>query len=171
LLNCGYDIAKKKNYDMYIFHDVDLLSPNSIKNIYTYKSNKPIHIASLWTEKYNYVNFFGGITSFDSNTYKKINGYPNNFFGWGGEDDALLNRLKINKIKIYNLKSLDNIVINEIEHKNTKEIAELVNTQIKYNVNNDKTQWQNNGLSNLKYKIIKTTNTEYDNIKIYTVAI
>jgi hypothetical protein len=171
LLNCGYDIAKKKNYDMYIFHDVDLLSPNSIKNIYTYKSNKPIHIASLWTEKYNYVNFFGGITSFDSNTYKKINGYPNNFFGWGGEDDALLNRLKINKIKIYNLKSLDNIVINEIEHKNTKEIAELVNTQIKYNVNNDKTQWQNNGLSNLKYKIIKTTDTEYDNIKIYTVAI
>ena len=73
LLNCGYDIAKKKNYDMYIFHDVDLLSPNSIKNIYTYKSNKPIHIASLWIEKYNYLNFFGGITSFDSNTYKKIN--------------------------------------------------------------------------------------------------
>ena len=171
LLNCGYDIAKKKNYDMYIFHDVDLLSPNSIKNIYTYKSNKPIHIASLWTEKYNYVNFFGGITSFDSNTYKKINGYPNNFFGWGGEDDALFNRLKFNKIKIYNLKSLDNIVINEIEHKNTKEIAELVNTQTKYDIYNDKTQWQNNGLSNLKYKIIKTTDTEYDNIKIYTVAI
>ena len=172
LLNCGYDIAKKKkNYDMYIFHDVDLLSPISIRNIYTYKSQNPIHIASLWTEKYNFLNFFGGITSFDSDTYNKINGYPNNFFGWGGEDDALFNRLKINNIQIYNLISLDNLVINEIKHKKTDEIVELVNTQKKYNVTNDKIEWQNNGLSNLKYKIIKTTDTKYNNIKIYTVAI
>jgi len=172
LLNCGYDIAKnKKNYDMYIFHDVDLLSPDSIKKIYTYKSKNPIHIASLWKEKYSYVNFFGGITSFDSDTYNKINGYPNNFFGWGGEDDAVFNRLKINNIQIYNLISLDNIVINEIKHEQTSEIVELVNTQKKYNVTNDKKEWKNNGLSNLKYKIIKTTDTHYNNIKIYTVVI
>ena len=172
LLNCGYDIAKKKKkYDMYIFHDVDLLSPNSVRNIYTYKSKNPIHIASLWKEKYNFLNFFGGITSFDSDTYNKINGYPNNFFGWGGEDDAVFNRLKINNIQVCNLISLDNLVIKEIEHKKTNEIVELVNTQKKYNVTNDKKEWQKSGLSNLKYKIIKTTDTQYDNIKIYTVAI
>ena len=37
--------------------------------------------------------FFGAAISFDINLFKKINGYPNHFWGWGGEDDALIYRI------------------------------------------------------------------------------
>ena len=33
--------------------------------------------------------------------YERINGYPNFFFGWGGEDDAVYDRLGINRMKVY----------------------------------------------------------------------
>jgi len=84
LLNIGYDIAKKQSYDMYIFHDVDLISSGELKKIYSNKSNIPIHIASVWKEKYSFKYALGGIISFDKESFEKINGFPNEFYGWGG---------------------------------------------------------------------------------------
>lgn len=40
-----------------------------------------------------YTPFLGAAISFDINLFKKINGYPNHFWGWGGEDDALIYRI------------------------------------------------------------------------------
>uniref|UniRef100_A0A8C4S2C0 Galactosyltransferase C-terminal domain-containing protein n=1 Tax=Erpetoichthys calabaricus TaxID=27687 RepID=A0A8C4S2C0_ERPCA len=31
---------------------------------------------------------FGGVSSFSKEQFKKINGFPNNYWSWGGEDDA-----------------------------------------------------------------------------------
>jgi predicted glycosyltransferase involved in capsule biosynthesis len=38
--------------------------------------------------------YFGGVVSFSSSDYKRINGYPNTFWGWGGEDDEMQKRLE-----------------------------------------------------------------------------
>jgi hypothetical protein len=38
--------------------------------------------------------------SFPKKDYEKINGFPNNFWGWGGEDDELYKRVKENNLKI-----------------------------------------------------------------------
>jgi hypothetical protein len=38
--------------------------------------------------------YIGGITSFSESQFKQINGFPNNFWGWGGEDDELYKRTK-----------------------------------------------------------------------------
>ena len=38
--------------------------------------------------------YFGGITSFSASQFRQINGFPNNFWGWGGEDDELYKRTK-----------------------------------------------------------------------------
>ena len=35
---------------------------------------------------------FGGVTALNSEQFEKINGYPNNYWGWGGEDDDVANR-------------------------------------------------------------------------------
>jgi beta-1,4-galactosyltransferase 1 len=35
---------------------------------------------------------FGGATSFRPEVFEWINGYSNEFYGWGGEDDDILNR-------------------------------------------------------------------------------
>ena len=40
------------------------------------------------------LGYFGGITSFSAGQFKQINGFPNNFWGWGGEDDELYKRTK-----------------------------------------------------------------------------
>ena len=40
LLNIGFDLAKKKNYDYYIFHDVDSLPDEELMNLYSYKGKR-----------------------------------------------------------------------------------------------------------------------------------
>jgi hypothetical protein len=125
----------------------------------------------LWKEKYRYPTFFGGITSFNSETYEKINGYPNDFFGWGGEDDAICIRMVLNNISVYKLETNNNISITEMTHKNTSDIDELVNTQKMNNLIKDMNNWKNNGLSNLKYKNKNVDFINYDNVIKYTVEI
>lgn len=171
LLNIGYKISNKKSYDMYIFHDVDLVSPPEIKKVYSYISDIPIHIASLWKEKYNFADFMGGIISFDSNTYEKVNGYPNKFYGWGGEDDAIYNRLVINNIPIGKIISESNLNIKEMNHQNTSEIEELTNKNKKFNILNDLKYWKTDGINSIKYKILEEIIIKYDNVIKFTVEI
>lgn len=39
-----------------------------------------------------YNEFFGGVSGLTVEQFQKINGFPNAFWGWGGEDDDLWNR-------------------------------------------------------------------------------
>ena len=45
-------------------------------------------------------SYFGGITVINSLQLEAINGNPNRFYGWGGEDSALEARLKYHKVRI-----------------------------------------------------------------------
>ena len=36
-----------------------------------------------------YGGYFGGVCSFTDEQLRKINGFSNKFFGWGGEDDKI----------------------------------------------------------------------------------
>lgn len=42
-----------------------------------------------------YNEFFGGVSGLMVKQFKKINGFPNAFWGWGGEDDDLWNRYRV----------------------------------------------------------------------------
>ncbi len=104
LLNLGYLYAKRDNCDIFIFHDVDLL-PTSDKVMLKYYTTIPpkgtlFHIAKSWdrytsSDKYSYL---GGIVSFNSSDFELINGFPNDYWGWGGEDDELNKRVEYFKI-------------------------------------------------------------------------
>jgi len=39
-----------------------------------------------------YSTLFGGIEAFSTEHFQLINGFSNQFFGWGGEDDNLYDR-------------------------------------------------------------------------------
>lgn len=171
LLNIGYEIAKKHTYDMYIFHDVDLLSSYNLKKVYSSKSNIPIHIASIWNEKYNFNYALGGIISFNNESFEKINGFPTKFYGWGGEDDAVYNRLINNNISIYVLPNNNNFTITEMTHDKTQNIDELVNKNKRHNILNDLKYWKSDGLNHLKYKINYEIKMSYDNVKKINVSI
>ena len=108
LLNAGVKLATKKfdQITKIIFHDVDIL-PNLIMiQNYINQNNKIEQYATPDTyKKYSYDNFFGAANGFPLDSFKKINGYPNSFWGWGGEDDAVQRRIKINKLNINFIKT------------------------------------------------------------------
>ncbi|XP_053180216.1 beta-1,4-galactosyltransferase 1 isoform X2 [Scomber japonicus] len=95
LLNVGYTEALKEyDYDCFVFSDVDLI-PMDDRN--TYKCfSQPRHL-SVSMDKFGfrlpYNQYFGGVSSMSKEQYLKINGFPNNYWGWGGEDDDIYNRL------------------------------------------------------------------------------
>lgn len=37
--------------------------------------------------------YFGGVVAFNKADFEAINGFPNTFWGWGGEDDEMYSRI------------------------------------------------------------------------------
>lgn len=86
LLNVG--VVEATDFDYYCFHDVDMLPE---KCDYSYVQF-PTHLATEAQQfgyKLPYDGYFGGVTLFDKNSFKKINGFSNNYWGWGAEDDDI----------------------------------------------------------------------------------
>lgn len=96
LLNIGFMYAKRYQCDYVIFHDVDMIP---LEADYSY-SPYPIHLASTFvstSKEFNRILFdeyFGGVTMFPSSIFEAINGYSNEYWGWGYEDNDLLHRCK-----------------------------------------------------------------------------
>lgn len=105
--NIGFQIASKDNKDVdnhyYILSDVDLIPSMDLLPEYLRYPKKPIHLANKGT-RYNTdgknIDFLGGVLSINREDFIKSNGYPNNFWGWGGEDDVLNSRLQLKNIDI-----------------------------------------------------------------------
>ncbi|XP_041916860.1 beta-1,4-galactosyltransferase 1 [Alosa sapidissima] len=95
LLNVGYvEALKEYDYNCFVFSDVDLI-PMDDRNTYRCFS-QPRHL-SVSMDKFGfrlpYNQYFGGVSSMSKEQFLKINGFPNNYWGWGGEDDDIYNRL------------------------------------------------------------------------------
>lgn len=95
LFNVGFkEASKDSTFCCFILHDVDLL-PESPQHIYAC-SEQPRHMCSaLDTFRYVllYPELFGGAVAFTKDQYELVNGYSNVFYGWGGEDDDLCDRI------------------------------------------------------------------------------
>lgn len=102
LMNVGYlEALKRKNYDCFIFHDIDLL-PENDKNLYTCPI-QPRHMSvAVDSFKYRlpYREIFGGVCAISTDHFKLLNGFSNSFWGWGGEDDDMSNRIRHHKLFI-----------------------------------------------------------------------
>ena len=102
LLNIGFREAKKHNCDYVVFHDVDML-PLYVN--YSYY-DKPLHLATDFLleegekERTIFDEYFGGVTMFPVDTFEKIDGYSNKYWGWGYEDDDLRFRCEQNNIPL-----------------------------------------------------------------------
>lgn len=170
LLNIGFKLAKKDGAQVYITHDIDLISPKEMAPLYNLIPDHPVHIGGLWKEKYIFEDFFGGIVSYNSEDYKKSNGFPNTAFGWGGEDNIQYNRLVINEIPIY-VPHSKTLKIKGLEHESMADKPETANLKRQIQTVDDFKTWQKNGINSVKFKLLKITKTPYKNAKIYTVQI
>ncbi|XP_053320048.1 beta-1,4-galactosyltransferase 1-like isoform X1 [Spea bombifrons] len=95
LMNIGYTEALKDyDYNCFIFSDVDII-PMDLRNLYRCSKN-PRHLANA-VDKFDfrlpYETIFGGVVAFTKEQFLRVNGFSNDFWGWGGEDDELYNRV------------------------------------------------------------------------------
>ena len=47
-----------------------------------------------------YDDIFGGVSAMTVDQFRQVNGFSNMFWGWGGEDDDMSNRLRQKKLYI-----------------------------------------------------------------------
>jgi hypothetical protein len=97
LLNVGFVIARDlvPRPTHFVFHDVDSLPGKELRPFYLQRpdDNTVVHLASpTYYGKYSFHAFLGGVTAVTAETHELVNGYPNTFRGWGGEDDSYMNR-------------------------------------------------------------------------------
>ncbi len=82
--------AFKDGCDYIAWHDVDMLPHEECD--YSYPEETPIHIATKLSKyKYGlgYDQYFGGVVLFTKEQAERTNGYSNDYWDWGQEDDDL----------------------------------------------------------------------------------
>lgn len=178
LKNIGFQKAtqSKKKYDFFIFTDADIIPDRKLAPYY-FKVIKGVSLLATRGTRYQQSEcFFGSCLGFDKESYQQINGYPNNFWGWGGEDEAILIRCNLNNINIYipkkgsiidletdsqgkKVKLDDKIRSLKIKKKkeDTKNEKEILETKI----------WKNNGLNNLNYRVLSNTTSSNQDYILY----
>ena len=53
-----------------------------------------------WKYKLPYSTIFGGVVAINTDTFRRLNGFSNTFWGWGGEDDDMGVRIKKLGLKV-----------------------------------------------------------------------
>lgn len=168
ILNVGFK-EYYKSYDYFFTHDVDTLPyENTIINLY---NNTDYDIFRIHSG--HHVSL-GGIVKFKCDIFKNINGFPNNIWGWGLEDEALFTRAMLNNCNISNYTDIN---ISRKYFTFLPHISSFRNKNLEndfYNKDKNKLFWRwgydfnptdltndqktslkvNNGLDDIEYKII-----------------
>ncbi|CAG5896563.1 unnamed protein product [Menidia menidia] len=166
LLNVGYTEAlKDAEYDCFIFSDVDLI-PMDDRNLY-HCYDQPRHFA-IAMDKFGfrlpYAGYFGGVSGLSKKQFLKINGFPNEYWGWGGEDDDIYNRITLNGMKV----SRPDVRIGRyrmIKHERDKHNEP--NPQRFNKIQNTKNTMRKDGISSLTYRLVEVKKYPlYTNISV-----
>tara|TARA_R110000796_G_scaffold133553_2_gene249169 strand:+ start:1668 stop:3194 length:1527 start_codon:yes stop_codon:yes gene_type:complete len=178
LINIGFDI-EKDNFNVFSFHDVDML-PIDDSCQYACGDKNPIHLSNIvgqFSGKYN-PRYFGGVCVFKKQQFLDINGFYNDFWGWGAEDDDL--NIRMERRGMTFIKTLGKY--ESLDHepngdefggyagiKTPPHIAKNREILTK-NINDLKYFGEENGLTTLEYEILYTKQIE-DNVFVYGVEI
>jgi len=157
LLNVGFMEYKKQIGYLYQ-HDIDVIpSDETIKKIYTLETGEIIRISAP------HATSLGCIVKMSKDNFIKMNGYPNNIWGWGIEDRALFCRALLSDLKLS--KNFCNEAFKKLPHKSNVEVyknEKKIISDIWLPNNIDKmTELErinlvnNDGLNNTEYTLLK----------------
>ncbi|PAA64967.1 hypothetical protein BOX15_Mlig013496g1, partial [Macrostomum lignano] len=153
LFNIGFvESAKIFPAYCYIFHDVDLL-PENDHNMYRCGAN-PRHLGaeiSSFGYKLPYGAYFGGACALTAEQYRKMNGFPNIYFGWGAEDDDFGFRVAWAGYKV--ARYPPGIARYKMIKHNRDAHNEADPKRIKY-LEQSKKRWKEDGLNSMQYNVI-----------------
>ncbi|TNN68272.1 Beta-1,4-galactosyltransferase 6 [Liparis tanakae] len=164
LFNVGFREAMKDlDWDCLIFHDVDHI-PENDRNYYGC-GQMPRHFAAK-LDKYMYIlpysEFFGGVSGLTVEQFRKINGFPNAFWGWGGEDDDLWNRVHYAGLNVTRPEG-EMGKYKSIPHHHRGEVQFLGRYKL---LRYSKERQHLDGLNNLKYSPHSSLSSLYKNITV-----
>jgi hypothetical protein len=170
LLNAGlkWFITEFGNPEFIIMHDVDMLPDKTLFNEYL-EFNQPISLVpqdAEYRKKYGRINLSagGGIFGLPFKLYIDANGYPNDLWNWGGEDDAFskrLDKIHLNKFSRVRKGHIKHIDIQRKSHQSKMEYLrknKIRSMMVHENLEKDNINWMNNGFKQLKInpKEVKT---------------
>ena len=152
-----------QNKTKYFFtHDVDINPTLKCINEHYTKEVNDTDVLGIYTSQ---CDTLGGIIKIQDSTIHKINGFPNDVWGWGTEDKALQNRAEY-----YKIKKITNLT-NKVEHPAYLLRFNDVNDRIRNNqAKNSRKHYQlfktlndtqksqeimSSGINNLEYKILE----------------
>uniref|UniRef100_A0A8C5EGC9 Beta-1,4-galactosyltransferase n=1 Tax=Gouania willdenowi TaxID=441366 RepID=A0A8C5EGC9_GOUWI len=153
LMNVGFrEAMKEEDWDCLFFHDVDLI-PEDDRNTYMCDTN-PKHAAIAMDKfgyKLPYKMYFGGVSALSPLHYLKMNGFPNNYWGWGGEDDDIGVRVSLAGMSI-SRPSLKVGRYKMIKHKLDK--GNDVNPKRFNMLAKTRQTWKQDGMNTVEYRVI-----------------
>lgn len=165
LFNVGF--KESQGFDYYCFHDVDLIP---LTADYSY-SDKPTHLATnceQFNYKLPYPEYWGGVLLAPTEVIEKVNGWSNDYWGWGAEDDDFYYRLVKGKCDpVRRLGSRYRSLAHAsnadpaIRDRNWRQFLDAKNSDFDKHISS--------GLSNLEYKVIDTSG--YGKIKFIKVLL
>jgi hypothetical protein len=98
LCNIGFELYKKE-CDYICIHDIDIIGEN-----FDYSYEPTVTHLSARDKNRNYEEFYprclGGVVLFPKQDFIKINGFSNQYWGWGAEDDDLRLRCDVAGVKV-----------------------------------------------------------------------
>ena len=90
--NIAAKYAFEDGCDYIVWHDIDMIPEEGGGADYSYPSDYPVHIATQISQmnyQLKYEEYFGGAVLFTKEQVYKTNGYSNDYWDWGMEDDDL----------------------------------------------------------------------------------
>ncbi|KAM8823863.1 beta-1,4-galactosyltransferase 1-like [Spinachia spinachia] len=152
LMNAGYvEAVKEYDYDCFVFSDVDLV-PMDDRNLYRCFDN-PRHLA-VAMDKFNfhlpYNSYFGGVSALSKSHYLKINGFPNTYWGWGGEDDDIYGRIVFRDMSI---SRPDSVIGKYRMIKHNRDLHNEPNPENPGKLHHIKQTMDQDGINSLKYTV------------------
>lgn len=90
--NIAAQWAFKEGCDYIVWHDIDMIPEIGGGADYSFPKENPRHIATQISQmnyELKYEEYFGGAVLFSKEQVEKTNGYSNDYWDWGMEDDDL----------------------------------------------------------------------------------
>lgn len=169
LTNIGFDIFRKEEKDLswnYIFQPADCYPIKADYNLYKY--DIVCHLIL------HYCKISPKLFCYNPIAFIKMNGYSNDYWGWGAEDCELKNRIAEFKLE-YDLRTSDFCLEKDVPEKDVPDDLEI--SQINNNTNiinlskvssRSRKHFLSQGLNTLEYELANTCNID-DNVFWYKV--
>lgn len=104
LFNAGFKLVQAHmqkteiKFDCVVMQDIDILPTPVVDYGWCIWPNQIAGEIECWQWAVPYVESVGGVVSLSPTHWKQINGFSNEYDGWGGEDDDMYHRLRQNTL-------------------------------------------------------------------------